>query len=42
VAHLAAKQETDVAQLGCYITAHGPSMARLLNVARANFCPSGI
>jgi len=35
VAHLAAKQQTGVTLLGRYITAHGPSMARLLNLAWA-------
>jgi len=42
VARLAAKQQTGVASLGCYITAHGPSMTRLLNAARAIFGPPGI
>jgi len=32
LARLAAKQQTAVAHLGRYIKAHGPSMARLLNV----------
>jgi len=31
---LTVKQQTRVAPLGCYITANGLSMARLLNVAR--------
>jgi len=35
VARLAAKKQTGVVPLGRYITAHGPSMARLLNAARA-------
>ena len=34
---LAARQQTGVALLGRYIAAHGPSMARLLNTARAIF-----
>jgi len=34
--------QTGVALLGRYIPAHGPSMARLLNVARAIFGPRGI
>jgi len=42
VARLAAKQQTGVASLGRYITAHGPSIARLLNAARANFGPPDI
>jgi len=37
VARLAAKQQTGFAPLGCYITAHGPSMARLLIAAQAIF-----
>jgi len=36
VARLAAKQQIGVDLLGCYIIAHGPSMARLLDAARAN------
>ena len=35
VARLAAKQQTGVAPFGRYITAHGPSMARLHIAARA-------
>jgi len=42
VARLAAKQQTDVAPLGRYITAHGPSVARLLNAARVIFGQPGI
>jgi len=42
MARLAAKQQTGVASLGCYITAHDPSMARLLNVAQVIFGPPGI
>jgi len=42
VARLTAKEQTGIATLGRYITAHGPSMARLLNAARANFGPPGI
>ena len=42
VARLAAKQQTGVSLLGRYITAHDPSMARLLNAARAIFGPAGI
>ena len=42
VARLASKQQTGIAMLGCYITAHGPCMARLLNVARAIFGLPGI
>jgi len=37
VAHLATKQQTDVAPLFSYITANGPSMALLSNAARAIF-----
>jgi len=42
VARLAAKQQTGVAPLGLYITAHGPSIARLLNAARVVFGPPAI
>jgi len=35
VARLAAKQQAGVVSFGRYITAHGPSMARLHSVARA-------
>jgi len=42
VARLAAKQQTDVAPLCRYIIAHGPSMTRLLDAARAIFGPPGI
>jgi len=35
LARLAAKQQTGIAPLGSYITAPGPSMARLINAARA-------
>jgi len=42
VARLAAKQQIGVAPFCRYITAHGPSMARLLNAARAIFGPPGI
>jgi len=42
VARLAAKKQTGVVPLGRYITAHGPSMARLLNAARAIFGLPGI
>ena len=41
VARLAAKQMS-IALLGCYITAHGPSMACLLNAAQAIFGLPGI
>jgi len=37
VARLAAKQQTGVVPLFRYITANGPSMARLRNMARAIF-----
>jgi len=36
------RQTAEIASLGRYITAHGPSMVRLLNAARANFGPPGI
>jgi len=39
---LAAKQQTGFTPLGCYVTAHGPSMAHLLNAAQAIFGPPGI
>jgi len=42
VARIAANLQTGVARLGCCITAYGPSMARLLNAARAIFDPPGI
>jgi len=42
MARLSAKQQTGVVPLGRYITAHGPSMARLLKAARAIFGPPGI
>jgi len=42
VARLAAKQQTGVAPLGLYITAHGPPIACLLNAARAIFGPPDI
>jgi len=42
VARLAAKQQTGVAPLGRYITAHDPSMARLLNATWAIFGLPGI
>jgi len=42
VARLAAKQQTGVVPLGCYITAHGPSRARLLNATQAIFNPPNI
>jgi len=42
VTHLATTQQTGIALLGIYITAHGPSMACLLNAAWAIFDPSGI
>jgi len=42
MARLAAKQQTGVALPGCYITAHGLSMAHLLNAAQAIFGPPGI
>jgi len=42
VARLAAKQQTGVAPLCRYITAHGPSTDRLLNAARAIFVLPGI
>jgi len=42
VARLAAKRQTGVAPFGRYITAHGPSMTRLLNAARAVFGQPGI
>jgi len=42
VARLAAKQQTGVAPLGCYIADHGPSMARLPNAELVTFGPSGI
>jgi len=42
VAYLAAKQQTGVAPLGGYITAHGPSTACLLNAAQAIFGLPGI
>jgi len=37
VARLADKQQAGVAPLGRYITAHGPSMSRLLNAAQIIF-----
>jgi len=42
VARLAAKQQTDVALPGRYITAHGLSMVRLLYVARVIFDPPSV
>src|SRR6218665_2563039 len=46
MARLSAKQQTGVVPptwpLYIYITAHGPSMARLLKAARAIFGPPGI
>jgi len=45
VARLAEKQQTGVVPHGRYITAHGPSMAGLLNALpaeRAIFGPPGI
>jgi len=42
VAHLGAKQQTGIIPLGLYITAQEPSMAHLLDVARAIFGPPGI
>jgi len=42
VARLATKEQTGVAPLGCYITAHGPSMAHLLNVAWLIFGLPGV
>jgi len=42
VARLAAKQQTGIAPLGSYITAHGLSMARLIHVARAIIRSPGI
>jgi len=42
LARLAAKQQKGGAPFGRYITSHGPSMARLLNAARAIFGPPGI
>jgi len=42
VARLAAKQKIAIAPLGRYITANGPSMARLLNAARSIFGLPGI
>jgi len=42
VAGLAAKKQTVVAPFFRYITAHGPSMARLHIAARAIFGPPGI
>jgi len=39
VVRLAAKQQTGITPLGCYIAAHGPCTARLLNVALAIFGP---
>jgi len=39
---LAAKLRTGVAPLSRYIITHGPSMARLLNAARAIFGLPGI
>jgi len=42
VACLASKQQTGIALLGRYLNANGPSMARLLNAARAIFGPPGI
>jgi len=42
VARLAAKQQTGVTLLFCYITANGPSVARLRNAARAIAGPPSI
>jgi len=42
VTRLAAKQQTSVVPLGRYITTHGPSIACLLNAARAIYGPPGI
>ena len=42
MARLAAKQQTSVVPLSRCITAHGHSMARLLNAARAIFGLPGI
>jgi len=39
---IAAKQQTFIALLFSYITANGPSMARLRNAARAISDPPGI
>jgi len=41
-ASIVVKQQTGVAPLYLYITAHGPSMTRLLNAALAIFVPPGI
>jgi len=42
VARLVAKEQTGIVPIGHYITAHGPSMARLSDAARAIFGPPGI
>jgi len=42
VARLEAKQQTEVATLGRYITAHSPCMVRLLTAVRAIFGPPRI
>jgi len=42
MARLAAKWQPGVAPLGRYISARGPSISRLLNVARAIFGPPDI